>query len=208
MPVRDPLRIFDPAADGRRLFAMRVSGDRSGNYIARVDAVGDNPAFVRLRAPSAATPFPSLHAVSLPIKARVRERAVTAENATTIRVVLRGTAQSLRLSLVEADGTTWSTLLSLSSTWTTHEIPLQDFHLSPGLKLPLGYPGNWNYALPPAVGRGGAGDRLQTEEIEHIQFVVTPVADFTTELSAEISAAELRCSDADAESVRPSPGAR
>jgi hypothetical protein len=38
-----------------------------------------------------------------------------------------------------------------------------------GVMLPNGYPGTWNYWIPPASGRGGAGDRVRMEQVERLQ---------------------------------------
>jgi hypothetical protein len=37
------------------------------------------------------------------------------------------------------------------------------------VKLPQGFPGEWNYRVGPAEGRGGEGDRLRLEHVERLQ---------------------------------------
>jgi hypothetical protein len=39
-----------------------------------------------------------------------------------------------------------------------------------GVLLPQGFPGEWNYWVGPAAGRGGPGDRLRLEHLERLQF--------------------------------------
>jgi hypothetical protein len=75
----------------------------------------------------------------------------------------------LHVTLVEQDGTSWSAPLPLDSAWGEHSIPLAAFKLSRGVTLPLGYPGQWNYWIEPASGRGGAGDALKLANVERLQ---------------------------------------
>ena len=37
------------------------------------------------------------------------------------------------------------------------------------MKLPQGFPGEWNYWVGPAEGRGGRGDRLRLQHLERLQ---------------------------------------
>jgi len=41
--------------------------------------------------------------------------------------------------------------------------------LGRGVLLPEGFPGEWNYWVGPAAGRGGAGDRPRLERVERLQ---------------------------------------
>jgi len=38
--------------------------------------------------------------------------------------------------------------------------------------LPQGFPGNWNYWLLPPAGRGGNGDKINFNNIEHLQISI------------------------------------
>ena len=44
------------------------------------------------------------------------------------------------------------------------------------VKLPEGYPGEWNYWLDAPAGRGGAGDRIRTADLERLQLSLRPSA--------------------------------
>ena len=71
---------------------------------------------------------------------------------------------------------------------------MRDFKLARGVKLPLGYPGRWNYWLPPPKGRGGPGDRPRLEAVEHFQISFRPgsrAARTATDTWADIASAEL-----------------
>jgi hypothetical protein len=40
--------------------------------------------------------------------------------------------------------------------------------------LPEGFPGEWNYWVGPAAGRGGAGDRPRVDQVERLQLSLRP----------------------------------
>jgi hypothetical protein len=58
----------------------------------------------------------------------------------------------------------------VDSIWSEVSIPLADFQSARGVLLPQGFPGEWNYWVGPAEGRGGSGDRLRLDHLERIQF--------------------------------------
>src|SRR5439155_26649064 len=84
---------------------------------------------------------------------------------------LRGLGSQLILcgALLEADGTCWTAALPVASTWREQALPLGGFTLGRGGLLPEGFPGEWNYWVRPAAGRGGSGDRPRLERVERLQ---------------------------------------
>jgi hypothetical protein len=70
---------------------------------------------------------------------------------------------------MEDDGTSWSAALPVDSSWSERAIPLAAFTVGRGVLLPEGFPGEWNYWVGPAAGRGGTGDRLRVEHVERLQ---------------------------------------
>jgi hypothetical protein len=71
---------------------------------------------------------------------------------------------------MESDGTSWTTAITVDSSWSEPAIPLASFAIGRGVLLPQGFPGEWNYWVGPATGRGGAGDHLRLDHLERIQF--------------------------------------
>ncbi|HEU4885223.1 MAG TPA: hypothetical protein VFT45_23375 [Longimicrobium sp.] len=114
---------------------------------------------------------PDDYTTSLLVMDRIAGRGETAAGATGVRVRLRGVGprQTLHLTLMEADGTSWSAAVETDGTWSDRTIPIADFRIARGVKLPQGYPGTWNYWVEPAGGRGGAGDRIRLPQIERLQ---------------------------------------
>lgn len=167
-----PLRLLSPAADASRLAFTRIGdGGRAGIFDVVPSAVSGEPA-LRLTLPlnSAGSGLED-YTASLVIDDLIRSRGGAAAQATGVRVRLRGAGarQRLHLTLMEKDGTSWTAVLTLDSTWIERTNPLSDFRAAKGVKLPLGFPGQWNYWVEPAAGRGGAGDRLRPAEIERLQ---------------------------------------
>jgi hypothetical protein len=75
----------------------------------------------------------------------------------------------LHVTLMEDDGTSWSAAVPVDSTWGEPSIPLAAFAIGRGVLLPEGFPGEWNYWVGPAEGRGGQADRPRLEHLERLQ---------------------------------------
>ncbi|HEX6372130.1 MAG TPA: hypothetical protein VF006_24615 [Longimicrobium sp.] len=167
-----PLRLFSPGEDAARLAFSRIgdgwrqgifrivpsraSGEAALHFALPVDVDGINP---------------EDYTTSLLVMDRMAGRAETAAAATGVRVRLRGVGprQTLHVTLMEADGTSWSAAVAIDSTWSERTIPIGDFRIARGVKLPQGYPGTWNYWVEPAGGRGGPGDALRLPQVERLQ---------------------------------------
>jgi hypothetical protein len=169
---RTSLRLFDPASDVSRLTFTRI-GDagRRGLFRVGVAEPTGRPVF-HLALPVDSTGWsPPDYAASLTVMDRVRAREETITGAKSVRVRLRGLGprQVLHLTLMEADGTSWSSALTVGRDWSEASLPLAGFAVSRGVKLPQGFPGEWNYWVAPAEGRGGRGDRLRLDRLERLQ---------------------------------------
>ena len=70
---------------------------------------------------------------------------------------------------MEDDGTSWSAAVTVDGTWDEQSLPLAAFTLGRGVLLPEGFPGEWNYWVEPAAGRGGSGDRPRLDRVERLQ---------------------------------------
>ncbi|HEX8904124.1 MAG TPA: hypothetical protein VF771_04740, partial [Longimicrobiaceae bacterium] len=167
-----PLRLFRPAEDASSLAFTRI-GDAIRQGIFRI-------------VPSAATGEPALHlelpvnvgglspedyTASLVVMDRIAGRRETVARATGVRMRVRGIGarQTLFITLMEKDGTSWSAPVTPDTAWREITIPIAQFRAARGVKLPLGYPGTWNYWVDPAVGRGGPGDALRLPDVERLQ---------------------------------------
>ena len=169
-----PLRLFVPGEDVAHLAFSRI-GDagRTGLFRVPLSEETGEPVF-HLELPHDGNWSPEDYTASLVVKDRVLARAADAPRARAVRVRLRGLSRraAVRLTLMEKDGTSWSTTLDADSTWTTREIPLSSFELGRGVLLPEGFPGEWNYWVGPAQGRGGPTDSVRIADVERLQISV------------------------------------
>jgi hypothetical protein len=174
---RAPLRLFDPAADAPLLFFTRI-GDagRRGLFHVGQSAATGRPVFHLALPVDSSGWSPPDYAASLVIAGRIGARQETIAAAKALRVRLRGLGarQVLHLTLMEDDGTSWSTPVSVDSTWSERALPLADFALGRGVLLPQGFPGEWNYWVGAPEGRGGRADRPRLERLERLQLSLRP----------------------------------
>jgi hypothetical protein len=70
---------------------------------------------------------------------------------------------------MEDDGTSWNAAVTADSAWSERSIPLSSFSIGRGVLLPEGFPGQWNYWVGPAEGRGGKTDRPRLDHLERLQ---------------------------------------
>jgi len=167
-----PLRLFDPARDAARLAFTRI-GDagRRGLYHLALSTVTGEPVFHFELPVNAGGTGPADYTASLVISDQIRARQETIAGADEVRVRLRGLGahQVLHLTLMEDDGTSWGATVFADSSWRETSVPLASFTLGRGVLLPEGFPGEWNYWVGPAEGRGRTGDRLRLDHLERLQ---------------------------------------
>jgi hypothetical protein len=166
------VRLFDPGRDAARLAFTRI-GDagRRGLFRLALSAVTAQLVFHFEWPVTPGGPSLADYTASLVIKERIRARQETIAGADQVHVRLRGLGpeQTLHVTLMEDDGTSWSAAVPVDSTWSDKSLPLAAFTLARGVLLPEGFPGEWNYWVGRAAGRGGPGDRLRLKRVERLQ---------------------------------------
>jgi len=167
-----PLRLFSPGLDAERLAFTRI-GDagRRGLFRVRLSDVTGLPVFHFERPVDPRGWSPDDYTASLVIKDRIVARRANIAQASTLDVRMRGLGprQRLHITLMEDDGTSWSAVVTADSGWSEQSVPLSSFVLGRGVLLPEGFPGEWNYWVGPAVGRGLGADRLKLDHVERLQ---------------------------------------
>ena len=167
-----PLRLFDPGRDGARLTFTRI-GDagRRGLFHLAPSGVTGQPVFHFELPVNASGAGLADYTASLVIRDRITARQETIAGAAVVHVRLRGLGphQILHVTLMEDDGTSWSGAVPADSTWREAALPLAAFTTGRGVLLPEGFPGEWNYWVGPAAGRGGRGDRPRLDRLERLQ---------------------------------------
>ncbi len=174
---RTPLVLFDPRDDASHLAFTRI-GDagRRGLFRLGVSDVTGRPVFHLALPVDSSGWSPPDYTASLVIADRVRARgeAITGAEALTLSVRGLGPRQTLHMTLMEDDGTSWTHALPLDSTWREATLRLTAFRPGRGVLLPQGFPGQWSYWVGPAAGRGGEGDRPRLDHLERIQLALRP----------------------------------
>jgi hypothetical protein len=166
-----PIVLFDPARDASRLAFTRI-GDAGRRGLFRLGYSASGRQVFHLELPVTDNgSSPADYTASLVVRDRIVARQETINTATALVVKARGLGprQTLHLTLMEDDGTSWTAALPLGAGWGDHSIPLASFQVGRGVLLPQGFPGEWSYWVGPASGRGGAGDRPRLERIERLQ---------------------------------------
>ena len=174
---RTPLTLFRAADDASHLVFSRI-GDagRRGLFRVGLSPVTGAPVFhFELPVGRGGQPLPD-YTASLVIKDRVVARGASIDRADSLRVRARGLGahQLVRLTLMEDDGTSWTAALPIDSAWSERSVPLSAFTIGRGVLLPEGFPGEWNYWVGPAAGRGAPGDGPRLEHVERIQVSLRP----------------------------------
>jgi hypothetical protein len=179
---RSPIVLFEPAHDASRLHFTRI-GDAGRRGLFRLgisDVTGRALFHLALPVDSSGWSPPD-YTASLVIEDRIRARAETLRDANAVKLRVRGLGarQTMHLTLMEDDGTSWTTSVALDSAWRDLTLQLSAFSRGRGVLLPQGFPGQWSYWVGPASGRGGAGDRPRLERLERLQFSLRPEAGVT-----------------------------
>jgi pimeloyl-ACP methyl ester carboxylesterase len=169
------LRLFDPGPDASRLAFTRI-GDagRRGLFRNVISPITGQPVF-HFELPRDTSGWsPADYTASLVVKERVEARQETIVAGNELRLRLRGlgSKQTLHVTLMEDDGTSWTAPVVVDSAWSEQTLALSDFKVGRGVLLPQGFPGEWNYWVGPATGRGGATDKLRLQHLERLQFSV------------------------------------
>ena len=192
-----PVRLFNPESDAGRLAFTRI-GDagRRGLFSVGLSPVNGRPIFhLRLPSGEGGTALQD-YTASLVVRDRIeaRREAIGAANSVALRFRGLGPRQTLHVTLMETDGTSWSAAVPVDSSWSERVIPLADFKIGRGVLLPQGFPGQWNYWVGPAAGRGGSADRLRPGQVERLQLSLRPEAGGTVQgaYGVEVEWVELR----------------
>jgi len=166
------LRLFEPARDASAMSFTRI-GDagRRGLFQLSLSPLTGEPVFHFALPVDSSGWSPDDYTASLVIRDRVRARGASIAGATGITLRLRGLGarQLVHVTLVEADGTSWGAAIDADSRWSVKSVPLDSFRVVKSVKLPEGFPGEWNYWVGPAEGRGGRNDRPLLEKLERLQ---------------------------------------
>ena len=166
-----PLSLLVPDKDIPKLSFTRI-GDGIRHGIYDVDfSKANGQTTIRIFYPASYDKDIGDYTMSLIIKDHIDNRGKDIMSASSIKFPARSEkeGQEIFITLMEADGTSWYKKITLSPDWNTINIPLKEFSIGKGVKLPQGFPERWNYWVGPANNRGKNDDHLQIEQIERLQ---------------------------------------
>jgi hypothetical protein len=171
-----PILLLNPEEDLNKLAFTRIGdGIRFGIYEMKPSDL-NGQAVYRMYLPLSFDKDLDDYTMSLTVKDRIEARKAVIREAKSLRISARGSTNihAAFITLVEADGTSWSKKIILSEDWKDILVPLNELNISRGVKLPQGFPQRWNYWIEPAKGRGGPGDNLQMDKVERLQISLRP----------------------------------
>lgn len=168
------LVLFSPEVDYRQLSFTRI-GDNIRRGLFKIVDGYDTQKAISMRLPLSIDSSLKDYTASFIIKDRIQARGTNLLNVNYINFKAKGTPnENVYISLVEADGTTWVKKVELENNWKDYRISLNDLTVGRGIKLPQGYPENWNYWMNAATGRGASNDRINLQKVERLLISLRP----------------------------------
>jgi hypothetical protein len=176
-PAGTAVRLLNPKVDYGQLSFVRPGEQYRDAFFQLAPAESTDESALTLDLPELGQDTPQRYAAALYIGDALASHRSEASRADAIAIKLRshtGSRKRIEVTLVEQDGTAWSTVVPSTTDWTTVRVPLVDLHLARSIHIPSPYPGLWNYWRDAAQGRGSQGDHIYIENVERLQLTVTP----------------------------------
>src|ERR1700722_12888349 len=175
-PAATPLRLLNPGEDYLRLSFVRPGEQYRIPFFQIVPGQSDDESALSLSLPDLGKDTPARYAAVLYVGDATAARRAEAPRAQSLEVTLRavgGARKSIEVTLIEQDGSAWSTPIVVGSAWSTITVPLAQLHISRSIHIPSPFPGSWDYWRDSPRRRGVAGDRIHPENVERLQLTVT-----------------------------------
>ena len=176
-PAGTTMRLLDPKKDYARLSFVRVGEQYRSPFFQIVPGESADEAALSMSLPDLGPDTPERYAGALYIGDVIAARASDAARADCLEIKLRsvgGTRKTLQVTLVERDGSAWSTPVVAGDKWSTVTVPMGNLRASRSINIPSPYPGLWNYWRASPTNRGRSGDHVHVEDVERLQLTVTP----------------------------------
>ena len=193
IPAGTAMRLLNPNKDYARLSFVRPGEQFRVPFFQIVPGESADEAALSLSLPDLGADTPERYAGALYVGDVIAARESDAARADSLEIKLRslgGAHKTLQVTLVEQDGSAWSTPVVAGATWSTVAVPLGNLHISRSIHIPSPYPGLWNYWRASPANRGRAGDHIHVEDVERLQLAVTANAGETAGDDAKSVAVE------------------
>jgi hypothetical protein len=176
-PSGTPMRLLNPKEDYARLSFVRPGEQYRTPFFQIVPGASADESALSLELPNLGKDTPERYAAALYVGDIIAARKTDAAIATSIEVTLRavgGSHKTILVTLVEQEGTAWTTAVVAERTWSNVSVPLDALLISRSIHIPSPYPGLWNYWRMSPADRGGPGDHIHLGDVERLQLTVTP----------------------------------
>ncbi len=171
LPANGPVKLLQPEKDADKMAFTRIGDDVRFGIFKMIPASDSGDDAFHLELPLSYDRDLTDYTVSVSIIDQLTDCSAILDSARSLILNARGISQKqdAYITLVENDGTSWSTKIPVKASWEKVVIPLNDLQVSKGAMLPLGYPGRWAYWFTPAAGRGQSGDHVHIKNVEWVQ---------------------------------------
>jgi hypothetical protein len=184
VPDGAPMTLFDPKNDYDRITFVRPGETYRQPFFHIGAGERDNESALQLVLPDLGQDTPEQYSVALYVGDIVAARKSEASRAASLAIKLKGAGpakNSIDVTLIEKDGTSWTAPVTAGEKWSTVLVPLSRFHVARSALTPTPFPALWDYWRETPAHRGGAADRIHVGEVERIEFTVhhsgTPASD-------------------------------
>jgi hypothetical protein len=186
LPINAPIKLYDPVTDLSKTVFTRVGdGIRTGIFKIVTSEKSAEDA-LHLELPSAYDNELEDYTFSIVVGSKIAPFKSQISKAKSLVISARGknNRQEALITLVEDNGTSWSSKIFLSGEWEEIRIPIKNLVLSHGVMLPLSYPGRWKYWYETAEGRNIGGPvKVELDKVERLQFSMRQNHDHSLKIS-------------------------
>jgi hypothetical protein len=170
------VRLLDPKQDYSRLSFVRPGEQYRNAFFQIVPGESADESALSIVLPDLGKDTPERYAGALYIGDTIAARKADVSRAQFLDVKLRaadGERKAIQVTLIEQDGSAWSTEVIARRAWSTVSVPLSLLHISRSIHIPSPFPGLWDYWRDSPAQRGGPGDHISLTDVERLQLTVT-----------------------------------
>jgi hypothetical protein len=175
-PAGTTVRLLDPKQDYSRLSFVRPGEQYRNAFFQIVPGESADESALSIVLPDLGKDTPERYAGALYIGDTIAARKADVSRAQFLDVKLRaadGERKAIQVTLIEQDGSAWSTEVIARRAWSTVSVPLSLLHISRSIHIPSPFPGLWDYWRDSPAQRGGPGDHISLTDVERLQLTVT-----------------------------------
>jgi hypothetical protein len=174
-PANTTTRLLDPRQDYARLSFVRPGEQYRNAFFQIVPGEGADDSALSIVLPDLGKDTPERYAGALYIGDTIAARKADVSRAQFLDIKLRaagGERKTIQVTLIEQDGSAWSTEVIARRAWSTISVPVSLLYISRSLHIPSPFPGLWDYWRDSPARRGGPGDHISLPDVERLQLTV------------------------------------